>query len=103
MISISIQSCVGNIVKYNHETFFRVFNLLHLKSSFTTVLFQSNNNPQIVSQAVRASRALANLARVEFTLASCFSTSSCDTVVFDINGWSGFIYTEGSVTSDNLP
>ena len=51
----------------------------------------------------RASKALANRALVEFTLASCFSTSSCETIVFEIKGWSGFIYTEGSFISDNFP
>ena len=54
-------------------------------------------------QPDRASKALAKRARVDFTLSSCLSTSSCETTVFEINGWSGLMYTEGSVISDNFP
>ena len=65
--------------------------------------FYIDNDQWVYHQPERASNALANLALVEFTLASCFSTSSCETVVFDIKGWSGFMYTDGSFTSANFP
>ena len=66
-------------------------------ASFEPMKYPQNYHPE------RASKALASLALVEFTLASCFSTSSCETIVFEIKGWSGFMYTEGSFISDNFP